>query len=115
MRDTNKFYTAALKNFSSHLPSGLCELSSWQGSSGKGDEKEGTGGAALSCWLSASGCFDEICIKLRLIVTGFGELREILNFMCILMAQRQLRLWLWLQLQLLFGRFPLTRVVVHYT
>lgn len=40
------------------------------------------------------GCFDEICIKLRLIVTGFVELCEILNFMCILMAERQPRLWL---------------------
>lgn len=35
MRDTNKFHTAtaaaaALKNFSSHLPSGLCELSTLQ-------------------------------------------------------------------------------------
>lgn len=35
------------------------------------------------------GYFGEICIKLRLIVTGFGELREILNFMCILMGRRQ--------------------------
>lgn len=52
MRDTNKFHTAtaaALKNFSSHLPSGLCELSTLQERvDGDGDGGAGARWVALT-------------------------------------------------------------------
>lgn len=84
MQDTNKFSTAPLKNFPNDLQRGLRELSSSQGPVRW----------QRVLWVSGmrdlgGGYSDEICIKLRLIVTGFSELREILNFMCILMGRRQ--------------------------